>query len=153
MIMLIQYIEYIKVTVGTSGPGYHSKCQLKWSNLASEAHGELHGNLQAHRPETYRKLHGNLEPVGSCSPGWARTSLKGAPAQAGQARARKFLKLSGWRRSFLLIRGTLAEFRGGLAEADAVTCTVHWRPQWRRAGRGVDVEKKEKEEEEELHRC
>ena len=71
--MLIQYIGYIKVTVGTSGPGYHSKCQLKWSNLASEAHGELHGNLQAHRPETYRKLHGNLEPVGSCSPGWART--------------------------------------------------------------------------------
>ena len=82
--MLIQYIGYIKVTVGTSRPGYHSKCQLKWSNLASEAHGELHGNLQAHRPETYHKLHGNLELVGSCSPGWARTGPAepiGAPAQ------------------------------------------------------------------------
>ena len=61
--MLIQYIGYIKVTVGTSGPGYHGKCQLKWStNVASEAHGELHCNLRAHGPETYRKLHGNLEP-------------------------------------------------------------------------------------------
>ena len=144
--MLIQYMGYIRVTVGTSGPGYHSKCQLKSSNLASEAHGAPHGNLQAHRPETYRKLHGNLELVGSCSLGTH------GPAQAGQARARKFLELSGWRWSFLSPRGALAESRGGLAEADAVTCTVHWCPQWRRAGRGViDEEKKEKEEE--LHRC
>ena len=49
-------------------------------------------------------------------------------------------------------RGALAESRGGLAEADAVTCTVHWRPQWLRAGRGVDEEKEGKEEQE-LHRC
>ena len=114
--MLIQYIGYIKVTVGTSGPGYRCKCQLKWSNLASEAHGELHGNLQAHKPETYRKLHG-------CSPGWARTGPAEPSAQAGQARARKFLELSQGQWSFLSLHGALAEPRGGLAEADAVTCS------------------------------
>ena len=40
-----------KVTVGTRGPAYHSKCQLKRSNLASEAHGELHSTLRAHGPD------------------------------------------------------------------------------------------------------
>ena len=56
-----------------------------------------------------------------------RQSGAPAPGQAGQARARKFLELSQGQWSFLSPRGALAEPRGGLAEADAVTCTVHWR--------------------------
>ena len=141
-------------------------CQLKWSNLASEAPPRQSAGAQA--------------PDLSQAP---RQSGAPAPSQAGQARARKFLELSQGQCSFLShtvthyadtirkLHGNLEPspaFTGamefpeplwgsrrvsrGLAEADAVTCTIHWRPQWRRAGRGVDEEKKEKEEEE-LHPC
>ena len=73
--MLIQYIGYIKVTVGTSGPGYHSKCQLKWSsNVALEAHGELHGNLRGTGPRPIASSTAIWSP--SSRPGWAGTGQK-----------------------------------------------------------------------------
>ena len=43
--------QLVVVTVCAKGPGSHSKCQLKWSNLAPEAHGELKISLGTDGPE------------------------------------------------------------------------------------------------------
>ena len=46
----------LAITLRTSGTGSRGKCQLKWSNLAPGAFGELHVSLGTHGPETYREL-------------------------------------------------------------------------------------------------
>ena len=55
------------VTVGTNGPGSHSKCQLKWSNLAPEACGELHGSLGTRGPEPDGRTRTLSQAPGPCN--------------------------------------------------------------------------------------